>query len=95
MLTAITPSFRDDPFNPFTAASQPLQRMTVLSPHETFIVGIPVKLQMILVTHVLGHRQMDPEPVRGPARAEGSANVRGLEFMGGGILERWTLKIRD
>lgn len=87
MFLPIPPRIRDNPLNPFPTTRQPLQRPPVLTPHETLVVRVPVELEVFLVAHVLGDREADAEPVRGPAGAEGGARVGGGEIVGCGFCE--------
>jgi len=95
VLLPVAPGVRDDPLDTLAAAAQALQRVAVLGPDQALAVRIPVELETLLVEHVLGDGEADAEPVRGPAGAEGGADVSGLELMGDGLLEGRTLQVRD
>lgn len=70
-----------------------MDRLTVFCPDETFIVRVPMELEVILLLQIRWYRERDLEPMRRPARAERLSDVSSLELVRGGVFEGGTSKI--
>lgn len=64
MLLAISEGIRQNPFCPFATAGQAMNWVTMFRPDQPLIVRIPMELEVVLVSKLFRHGQLDTEPVR-------------------------------
>ena len=70
MLLAVSVGFGQDPLRSLTTTGQPVDSVSIFSPDQPLVVGVPYELKMFLVEHVLWNCKLDLEPVRRPAGTE-------------------------
>jgi hypothetical protein len=78
-----------DPFHAI-ATGEAVHRLALFGPYQALIAGVPVQLEVALFLQEVGDGEGDPEPMGGPAGAEGLADARGLELVRDGVLEGGT-----
>jgi hypothetical protein len=69
MLISVFERAGNDPLNALSSTSKALKRLAVLCPNCSFVVAVPIQLNMLFVTHRVGKLDINPEPVcrpRGP-----------------------------
>lgn len=54
---------RKDPFPALPTSCKTLQRFAIFAPYKSFVVGIPMELEQLLVLQVRRYLQLDLEPV--------------------------------
>lgn len=87
VLLAIAERVGQDPLDALAAARQAVYCVSLLGPDEALVVGVPVKLQTLLLQQVFGHGELHLEPVGRPAGPEGSADLGGCELVACGLFE--------
>lgn len=87
VLLAIAEGLGDNPLDALAATGEALNGNAVMGPDGTFIVGIPVELDALLIIKVTGDAQDCLEPVSRPRGTERGADVGFSELVGSGLLE--------
>lgn len=94
MLLAVAEGLGQDPLVSLTTASQAVNRVSMLGPNQALVVRVPDELEVFLLQQVVGHGELDLEPVRRPAGAKRLADLGGLESMRGRIFEQGPREVR-
>lgn len=94
MLLAVSIAIRKYPFGALTTTRQAVYGIAILSPDKALIVGVPMELDMVLVAELIGHGQVDAEPMSRPTGTEPLADSCWAEvvprsFLEGGTGEVW------
>lgn len=78
-----------NPLHSLAAASEALERLAVLGPDQTLVVGVPVKLDQLLIANIVRDCDLDPEPMSGPGWTKAGADLGLFKVMRDGLFEGW------